>query len=452
MNKYKNLEHNYLKTIESENFIDINKNKRFIEEWRTVEMFSLPRLCALRAYLTDYLIDHSPTFVYRNGKPKVSSNLVKVKDQLIFIENILNTSEAFSTRASIIDNEVYLERILPYGRLSEDSIENSFRTGRIYPFSHSAPYLSRDIRSYLFSDSYFDVDLENSHPTILAAAATGYHQKSPTLDYYVKNREIFLQNVGSYLQIDRDKAKKAVLIALNKNDYKSRCPLLVELHHEVNVLRLYLFHIFYDRKHRKNMNIPILQELERRPNYVSKTLEEKMLTFQSYYCFDKESQLLLKLKEHLEEQLGVKSTTTFENQKSHLHFIPFFDGAYIKFKNDSNTVVMSEFMIEEYLEAFNNKNKPFKFQLKSIRTNDPKSYINLKLLKDYEDLLITETYKTEFRFSIDNSSLGHYLNSDSKSLREIKAGSNLQFNDFLLTEYALYGYRLRKSLGLSFHS
>ena len=95
-------------------------------------------------------------------------------------------------------------------------------------------YLSRDIRYCLFHDEYFDIDIINSHPTILLNEALSNNLNVPELFELVNKRENYYNKVQKdYGDFKNINLKMLILACINqtKNTHKSKslCNLTIEL-------------------------------------------------------------------------------------------------------------------------------------------------------------------------------------------------------------------------------
>lgn len=84
--------------------------------------------------------------------------------------------------------------------------------GRLYAGdSLSLQNFRKDIRQALASRYYYDIDIVNSHPTLISQYCKKNNINCPYLDKYVKDREDILQKICDYHEIDRNEAKTLVL-------------------------------------------------------------------------------------------------------------------------------------------------------------------------------------------------------------------------------------------------
>lgn len=97
---------------------------------------------------------------------------------------------------------------------SDDKKEN--KLGRMYARGSSIQKLSRKTRNHLCHENYWDLDIVNSHPTILLHICKINNWKCEQLEYYVKNRDLILKQIskfyfGVYDEENKNKSKELML-------------------------------------------------------------------------------------------------------------------------------------------------------------------------------------------------------------------------------------------------
>lgn len=323
------------------------ENPTFIKCFSTDEIFELERLFVLHDCLSDLSIQN----------PENTSTLRDYRS----IDSVVNfASKDLPYRIE----ENYFIREMDYGHKSE------FPVGRIASFRSSISSFSRRIRYFLFKDLYIDVDLKNSHPTILYHYATTLQMEVPFLSRLVEERESVFEELGSKHGMNRDQVKKSLLVAINltseKKDKMSNFNEFQEgLLLDVREIRQRLYYQYFESD-----ETTVLQEfLIKREDFAEKSLEEKQLSVQNFHCFTEETHLLLSLKTFLERSM---------DEEDKLSFIPFFDGAYVKFRDFRGARGISDLLID-----FNADIYPYEFVVKDISIeihdeNDKKS-VNDKL-------------------------------------------------------------------------
>lgn len=239
---------------------------------------------------------------------------------------------AYKTVNSLVNNltsdnlkikNAYFYKLVSYG------FTRNHKKNGLYPHTpSSAVYLSREIRYYLFKDSnYQDYDLVNSHPTILYDFALNKKLSVPKLSYLVNKREQAFKEIGT------ENPKRDTLICLNLTQYTGKSEYLKILHKEIVSIRELIWIDFFQ-------NDPELQKtLKENTDLNLAETQNQKVSVQSYFCFSKETNLLLKLKDYLQSQNNIcviknyrfKSSVTnsYVVEPSGLLFTPFFDGAYV---------------------------------------------------------------------------------------------------------------------------
>jgi hypothetical protein len=87
--------------------------------------------------------------------------------------------------------------------------------GRLFATSVSLQNLPREIRGALATDKYYDIDMVNAHPVILAQYCKKNNIDCKYLNEYVKNRNIIIDNISKTSNINKEKIKKTFLSSLN---------------------------------------------------------------------------------------------------------------------------------------------------------------------------------------------------------------------------------------------
>ena len=167
----------------------------------------------------------------------------KIERRLECISHIL----LLPTKSNLYIKSGKFIRTLTYGYLQENEI------GRLYPEYKSIPYFPRDLRYVLFSSDYIDVDLVNSHPSILHHFCDNYMSlPAPVLESLVFDRESFRQKVAGEISStapgSSSEIKKKILVALNivSDEFQSQSKLLKSLNSEVDLIRQAIFDYLVD--------------------------------------------------------------------------------------------------------------------------------------------------------------------------------------------------------------
>lgn len=340
----------------------LNETVEVFDNFTTVEIYPLKRLLTLYNYLSDLSIDHplNPDIDKLFDFSLDGTINGKLNTQLKVIEKILNLPDDMPYT---VDN-CELIVINAYG----------FKTihcqGRFYGFKNTMTLISRQCRYYLFKGMYFDVDLKNAHPTMLLSYAKDNNIEAKVLEEYVSNREKFLCNVMDNDKITREQAKIAVLRCINLTAEKSLPPTLQLLHRDILPIR---DHIWQN-------NIIHLTKLGEytmsREGFANKSLEKQKVSLQAIYCATEESKSLRVLYEVCLQKGLLNRDATLNRKVRTISFIPFFDGAYIKFDK------LTEDGVRQILEDVNELIAPYCFELKTI--NPEWKYLNEEDLKNYE--------------------------------------------------------------------
>lgn len=201
----------------------------------------------------------------------------RVNSQLSVLNRILNVPDSIPLTV----NGDTLVLINAYGYKSEHS------KGRIYGHLNTMTRISRQCRYYLFKDSYFDIDLSNAHPTMLWAYAQRNNIETNTLNFYVSNREEFLEQIVVTDKITRSEAKTAVLRCLNLVSNISLPNALKPLHKEIVQIRNHL----YKTNIEKNITDLGFYTMSR-DSFKGKTLGKQKVSLQSQFCASEESRCL----------------------------------------------------------------------------------------------------------------------------------------------------------------
>lgn len=110
------------------------------------------------------------------------------------------------------------------------------KMGRISP----DPYIGlttfpSDVRACLAQKYYWDVDIVNAQPVILAQVAKKLGMDCPSLTEYVSNRETILKEISETHKMDRKEAKE-ICIAVLFGGVRTQHPVLIEMSRELLLL------------------------------------------------------------------------------------------------------------------------------------------------------------------------------------------------------------------------
>jgi hypothetical protein len=335
------------KRIESTKHL-IGKKKKIKPEIISLEVYNLEKLLAMKSYLEDFVIFDS----YRQNDKKG-----KYTEQLNIINKIIE--ESLITDYFIQGNKFY--RIMGF------TYNYSERIGRLYSYLTTMTRLTREVRFYLFQDLYLDVDIINAHPSILLQFARNHKINTPELNKLVESRETFYDQVSQNLKCEISDVKSIIirLINLTKEEFfhDQNIGVLENLFYEILEIRDKIFDI---------ESTKISQALSGKRSYKKKGIDKKKVSIQTFYCQTVESQTILDLYTFLKTKEGIDGS--FTNNFIPLIFIPFFDGAYVRYHNP-----VTQSQVKDFIEEYNNRRDIIKFKIKKIE-------------KD-QNLLYEETFK-----------------------------------------------------------
>jgi len=312
---------------------------------------------------------------------------------------------------------------------------------RIYPVcsynDSSIVYLSRQIRYCLFKDFYIDIDLVNAHPTILYNFASENNIICPNLSLLVHNREEVFSNIMKTENKDKSSIKKKLLVILNlellKNEKNS---FYRELSNEIIEIRETIWKKYVLQE------TPMKDYLFNKLQFKNKSLNDQKKSAQTIYCFTKESELI-----NILYNVLINYSKKFNTE---LSFIPFFDGAYARYKNKT-----AHSNINEYIDEVNKLIIPFKFVSKPIEPNW--SYLNENILNNYKNIMqlsstdLMSDKQLEIlidHFNIPNNNLCEkaYDIIKAEKKEEISKLNNKNFNEYLEMKTRMFARHLNKSL------
>jgi hypothetical protein len=283
----------------------------------------------------------------------------KWRRMLDIIEDYLTPSQYLS----YIEND-RLYRVMAYGFSSGKNLGRLYGVGK-----KNFQNIPKLFRSFLLENDYTDVDLVNSHPTILAEYADKKELAHKTLRKLVLDRENFQKQVIKELGMSNSSnIKKAILIVINSSNYSGKSALLKELSIEMISIRNSIWQDFY-------VNSPENRAIfDKKSFFTKRSLDAQKLHIQSIFCFTTESRLLLSLYAFLMEKV--------KNETEELHFIPFFDGALIHFRNKN-----LHRNLPDWIDFFNsNRLNLHKFKVKKMEENLPDSVLeNFKRIEKVGD-------------------------------------------------------------------
>lgn len=196
-------------------------------------------------------------------------------------------------------------------------------------------------------------------------------------------------------------------------------------------------------------------EIELDENFKSKSLDKKKVTIQSFFCQTRESEILLDLKDFLwkalekyyEEKNAEKDLsrpwlflTVEPPTNEHLEFVPFFDGAYLKF----NYIGMHR-EIENLIREYNANQEGFiQFKIKEIDAEfdllKKEDFKKILLINDFLGKLTVRRFHrmlTELQISpvcFDQKMLTCIKLRQNETVKKQKKETGKIVSSFLLTE------------------
>jgi hypothetical protein len=353
---YSNLNHLISEITESMTVYE--KNIKLQEEivqvhrvFSTVEYYPIRKLLILHAYLSDLFLEHK--FIedkdILNLSEEKSTLSGRIHTQLLIIKSLLNLPEDIPSKIS----GSYLKILNVYG------YKTSQEKGRLFGHFNCMPRISRECHYYLFKSLYYDFDLKNAHPTILYSYGQNNCLETPTLKRYIENRETFLSEVMKAEIITRNDAKIEVLRCLNSVTDVHVHNYLQPFHKDILLIREHLF------THNLGEKTTVLGEYTMtRKDVKEKSLEKQKVSLQFHYCATEESRSLKVLYEVCLKKGVLSREAVLDSQTRSISFIPFNDGAYIKFPD-----LKGRFEVDQILKDTNKLIYPYSFELKDIEEN-----------------------------------------------------------------------------------
>lgn len=136
---------------------------------------------------------------------------------------------------------------------------SSLAKGRLFATSVSLQNLPRELRGALATGLYYDLDMVNAHPVILAQYCKKNGIDCKCLDKYVKSRDTIIEQICSGSSLLKDKVKKTFLSALNGGEQELDNKIFIEFKKEIKLIHLQINSLNKDLekviKRRKDYNI-----------------------------------------------------------------------------------------------------------------------------------------------------------------------------------------------------
>lgn len=334
------------------NFSNELENNDIIGGFSSVELYPIEKTIDLYLVLK-YMLTNKQYSFHKKEYERISKNY-------LIISTIINKFKSNHFEIREINKTLWFLLSQKYGHPKNQIL------GRLYSQSVSLMYLSRDVRYCLFNNEYFDIDIINSHPSILLHEALSDNLNVPELFELVNERENYFNKIrADYPNFKEINPKMLILACINqtKNDYKSKslCRLTVELVQ----IRKNLYYKYYNTNSTNNVNA-FKEAVDSRMNEDIRVREKKLnllvyrnkllQKIQSLFCFQKETEILLHFRAWLIDNIKIK------HPNAELSTVPFFDGLYIK---STDKHILNEYILNELIFEYNKLN-PIKFKLKNF--------------------------------------------------------------------------------------
>lgn len=109
-------------------------------------------------------------------------------------------------------NHRYNTSIIKYSY--SDSLAGARKYGRLYSIEGGIERIEKTIRQSLCANLYWDIDIVNAQPTLLAQIGAKYGVKLRHLTYYVENRDEVIQRFMKHYNMSRDDVKDWIIKCL----------------------------------------------------------------------------------------------------------------------------------------------------------------------------------------------------------------------------------------------
>lgn len=130
--------------------------------------------------------------------------------------------------------------------------------------------------------------------------------------------------------------KKKIIVCLNSVTVNNNLNKdIINLFTEVKCIREHIFKTYFFSK--KLLNIK--EYASQKDTFKNSSIKKKQISCQNFYCHSLESRMLFELFKLLNKK-------ALEQNNKILSFIPFFDGAYIKFENPNILTNLPNFLSE----------------------------------------------------------------------------------------------------------
>jgi hypothetical protein len=411
-----------------------------------VEIYNLQRILALRDYLhdeheatrgllppepsykrspqnnlldDDAIIPYDDDFLFTTGSPNRTPWIFEPYTTLSAPEKALDVPSKDTTSvpskdttdASSSDTALSIKRaqwfsmqyslvnaILNYTRPSRFAVDESGRLmrqitaqtrkgalGRLYADGVSAQLLSKEVRSFLFADSYYDFDIVNSCYSILASYASmpGSTIQVPAIREYVDNRDSFLQEKAIADSSSLSDAKTSLIVLANARSYSHASKLghnCSKIYDEILKLRLSMAYTLGPAVD------PAALTAATSPSISSQALLQLGYTAQQLYYNTEETTAMLQFYCLLHESMQAQPSSS---KRPLLSFVPIFDGALVQLVD---CPLRLPDVVKQYNDLMTTRHKHIKIKLKpleavyeNIDINVLNKYLTIRQLFDNLD-------------------------------------------------------------------
>ena len=319
----------------------------------------------------------TPRNYYRRVTYTKSINEKKIKEEKE--KGLLLSPDKFFTSSSSVD---YLK------------IKDFPDIGRLFSSSSSLTLYPRELRNYLFSSLYVDLDIENSHPSILLSFSRKYHDKpTPFLEEFVFERESLLKNLMFNTGKSREVCKESLLRFITLTPSNPSRDFHPNLLNEIVDIRISLYKVIQKGELDYSEQFVNIFNSKRKFN----SYHESLVYLQSFYCQTLETYHILNfsfllqkkylkfLKNNSIEKLAdlpfcnlIDKDVSSLNLSDTFLSLPFFDGFFIHTPTSFTDNI--ENVVNDLNKDYSEKNDLIKFVVKEL----PSKKKRLKKLLDLD--------------------------------------------------------------------
>ena len=145
-------------------------------------------------------------------KMQVRSTMDVVYEEKLNIKALTNVIKTWDLKP-----ETVLQLIILRAQIDENGINHvwyrktSGARGRRFAACIGLQGIPDAVRQEIIDVSYTDIDMCNAHPTFLSGLARKLGMNSNRIDAYIQNREVILEKLMNFYQVDRKAAKELML-------------------------------------------------------------------------------------------------------------------------------------------------------------------------------------------------------------------------------------------------